>query len=134
MKFDKFIITDFQMQMRFDGNIGFAGGLLDKPGESVVEGLNRELEEEFALDLSKYAFDQNEHIVSHVNKKKEMVTHFYAKEVSKDTFAEIEKNVLNAEDYGTEVCYSFVKSLSILYTVVFVQRIASKVQIYRNST
>jgi 8-oxo-dGTP pyrophosphatase MutT (NUDIX family) len=38
------------MQMRFDGMIGFAGGLVD-PGEEVCEGLNRELKEEANLDL-----------------------------------------------------------------------------------
>ena len=40
----------FQMQMRFDGLIGFPGGLVD-PGEDVVQGLNRELKEEMNLDM-----------------------------------------------------------------------------------
>ena len=38
------------MQMRFDGLIGFPGGLVD-PGEDVVQGLNRELKEEMNLDM-----------------------------------------------------------------------------------
>jgi len=38
------------MQMRFDGLLGFAGGLVD-PGEDVCTGLNRELNEEANLDL-----------------------------------------------------------------------------------
>jgi U8 snoRNA-decapping enzyme len=37
------------MQMRFDGRLGFPGGIVD-PGERIVEGLNRELLEEIALD------------------------------------------------------------------------------------
>ena len=37
------------MQVRFDGLLGFAGGLVD-PGESVEYGLNRELEEEIGLN------------------------------------------------------------------------------------
>ena len=40
------------MQVRFDGLLGFPGGLVD-PGESVEFGLNRELEEEIALDTDK---------------------------------------------------------------------------------
>ena len=41
---------NFQMQMRFDGKMGFPGGLID-PGEQVCDGLNRELQEEIALDV-----------------------------------------------------------------------------------
>jgi 8-oxo-dGTP pyrophosphatase MutT (NUDIX family) len=36
------------MQMRFDGLLGFPGGLVD-PGEEIVFALNRELEEEIAI-------------------------------------------------------------------------------------
>ena len=41
------------MQMRFDGMIGFPGGILDNKLEEVHEGLNRELREEMNLDLSR---------------------------------------------------------------------------------
>jgi len=37
------------MQLRFDGLLGFPGGLIDA-GENILEGLNRELREEMALD------------------------------------------------------------------------------------
>lgn len=37
------------MQMRFDGTLGFPGGLID-PGEDVLTGLNRELTEELGLN------------------------------------------------------------------------------------
>ena len=46
------------MQMRFDGAIGFAGGLVD-PGEEVTQGLNRELEEEINLDIVRFTFTLN---------------------------------------------------------------------------
>ena len=36
------------LQLRFDGLLGFPGGLVD-PGENVVKGLNRELQEEINL-------------------------------------------------------------------------------------
>lgn len=34
------------MQMRFDGTLGFGGGIVD-PGETPEEAVNRELSEEF---------------------------------------------------------------------------------------
>ena len=37
------------MQMRFDGHVGFPGGLVEA-GEEVVHGLIREMEEEINLD------------------------------------------------------------------------------------
>ena|SRR6218665_1185344 len=91
------------MQMRFDGNLGFAGGLLDHGSESAVEGLNRELEEEIDLDLKKYPLSQDDHICTHVNDKKKLVMHFYAKEITKAEFLEVERNALGAKEWGVEV-------------------------------
>ena len=90
------------MQMRFDGCLGFPGGLVDKDGESPVEALNRELEEEIGLDLDKYMFTKQDHVVSHKNQKKTLVTHFFAKEVTLAEFTAIEKKTLDAFDYGRE--------------------------------
>ena len=48
-----------QMQNRCDGDIGFPGGILEKElKEHPVDGLNRELEEEIGLDVSKHALKQ----------------------------------------------------------------------------
>lgn len=41
------------MQMRFDGYLGFPGGLVDA-GETWEEALNRELQEEIGLDLDRF--------------------------------------------------------------------------------
>ncbi len=44
------VCLHFQMQMRFDGKLGFPGGFMDKgPHEQPVDALNRELVEEIAL-------------------------------------------------------------------------------------
>ena len=40
------------LQVRFDGMLGFPGGLI-AAGEATVDGLNRELAEEVGLDLDR---------------------------------------------------------------------------------
>ena len=52
------------MQMRFDGKIGFPGGLID-PGENVVTGLNRELVEEINLDLETHSIKREDFLFFH---------------------------------------------------------------------
>ena len=91
------------MQVRCDGNFGFGGGLLDKDNENTVDALNRELEEEFNLDLSKCSIVQDDHIVSHINHRKKFVTHFYAKEVDAKLYEDIEKKTMEAKEWGIEV-------------------------------
>ncbi|XP_071178544.1 U8 snoRNA-decapping enzyme-like [Mytilus edulis] len=89
------------MQMRFDGLIGFPGGLVD-PGENPLDGVNRELEEEIGLDLCKHKLQDSDQVVSFVNKRKNLVLHFYGKEVTVNDFSEIEMKTLSAPDYGNE--------------------------------
>lgn len=94
------------MQMRFDGNLGFPGGLVD-PGEDSVEALNRELTEEMNLDGSKHEITEACYIVSHWSISKRLCLHFYALEVTLSELFEIEKSALLAKDYGSEVCILF---------------------------
>uniref|UniRef100_T1JIE0 U8 snoRNA-decapping enzyme n=1 Tax=Strigamia maritima TaxID=126957 RepID=T1JIE0_STRMM len=89
------------MQMRFDGQIGFPGGLVN-PGEKPVDAVNREMREEIDLDLSKHRATDESHVMSHVDHKTKLVTHFFAIEVNLDEFLVIEKRCLDAEDYGEE--------------------------------
>lgn len=90
------------MQMRFDGFIGFPGGLVDD-GENPVEAVNRELQEEIGLDLSKISISEKDHSVSHFNRGKKLVLHFFVKEISYPEFKEIEYAAIRSGDYGTEV-------------------------------
>ena len=90
------------MQLRFDGLIGFPGGLVD-PGEDPLFALNRELHEEIGLDLTKFSFEEENHILTCYHEKKNLVLHFYAKEVNFEDFQEIERKNLTAIEYGTEV-------------------------------
>ncbi len=93
------------MLLRFDGQFGFPGGCVDK-NESVINGLNRELYEEINLD-KKYFVSINNHCVSTTSKEKDWCYHFFSKEVSLDSFLEIERNAFGAKDYGVEVSMHF---------------------------
>lgn len=92
------------MQMRFDGYIGFPGGLVD-PGEDDVTSLNRELREEINLDTSKHQVSLSDFIISHYNKKTGIGLHFYALEMSLEELHEVEIRSLQAKDHGSEVRY-----------------------------
>lgn len=89
------------MQMRFDGLLGFPGGLVD-PGEDPLAAANRELLEEIGFDINKHKLEETNHVVSFVNKNKNLVLHFYGKEFTMDEFRTIELNNLAAPDYGDE--------------------------------
>ncbi|KAG8312843.1 U8 snoRNA-decapping enzyme [Homalodisca vitripennis] len=90
------------MQMRFDGNLGFPGGLVDA-GEDSIKALNRELTEEMNLDTSKHSVSESSYVVTHWSISKRLCLHFYALEVSLAELYEIEKRALLAKDYGSEV-------------------------------
>jgi 8-oxo-dGTP pyrophosphatase MutT (NUDIX family) len=92
------------MQVRFDGYLGFAGGLVDS-GEDLETAINRELHEEIGLDLNLFKMMPRHHLVSHLyeTNNKNLVLHFYSLEVSQAKFNKIEKNVLNSIHYGIEV-------------------------------
>lgn len=91
------------MQMRFDGYIGFPGGLVDPHEEDYVLALNREMHEEMNLNLTKHCVKKENHVVSHFSKSKKLCLHFYALEVTLNELQEIEKNCIVAKDYGNEV-------------------------------
>ncbi|XP_065223969.1 U8 snoRNA-decapping enzyme-like [Planococcus citri] len=90
------------MHMRFDGYIGFPGGLVD-PGEDDVASLNRELIEELNLDLSKHRVEPKDHIISHYNTKNKLLLHFYGLEINLKDMEELERRALQAKDHGSEV-------------------------------
>lgn len=77
------------MQMRFDGLLGFPGGLVD-PGEHPLESANREMVEEIGLDLNILKLSDSDHVVSFVNSDKNLVLHFYGKEITLSQFQESE--------------------------------------------
>ena len=46
------------MVSRFDGKLGFPGGIVDKEDSTIVDALNRECVEEIALNIDKISFQQ----------------------------------------------------------------------------
>ncbi|CAF0728516.1 unnamed protein product [Brachionus calyciflorus] len=94
--------ASIMMQMRFDGFIGFPGGLIDSTDASVVDGLNRELREEINLNEKYYITNEN-YFFSSVNHQRKIILHFYVKEVTQTELIGIEKAALDSHDYGTEV-------------------------------
>lgn len=91
------------MQMRFDGYIGFPGGIVDDTDESWEFGLNRELEEEMNITSDVLKFEKSDYLFSTVYKESKYILHFYGKEISLSEFETMEKRAIDSHDYGGEV-------------------------------
>ncbi|CAK9294956.1 unnamed protein product [Gordionus sp. m RMFG-2023] len=91
------------MQIRFDGFLGFPGGLVDKSDKSFEMSLIRELEEEIGWDCKKCEIHRQDHLMSNIIKNQELCLHFYVIKIQYKDFMELEKNCLTAHDYGKEV-------------------------------
>ncbi|CAB3387944.1 Hypothetical predicted protein [Cloeon dipterum] len=95
------------MQMRFDGKLGFAGGIIEVEDESVEAGIGREMLEEMGIDPAVYPLSKGDHVSSqpfHCETLPQVkALHFYALEVTEAQIAEIENNARNAIHYGEEV-------------------------------
>jgi len=87
------------MHLRFDGKIGFPGGMIE-PGENMEVGVNRELKEELGSELQ---LKDTDWMFAHYSKNHSIVCHFYTKEVSVESFVAIEKTGLSAKEFGIEV-------------------------------
>lgn len=94
------------MQMRFDGHVGFPGGLIES-GEEVVHGLIRELYEEINIDPKSIQLTEDNHVVSHFCESTGLLLHFYVLEVPQEKLKEIEKKALESHDHGGEVMGTF---------------------------
>ncbi|XP_013871724.1 U8 snoRNA-decapping enzyme [Austrofundulus limnaeus] len=94
------------MQMRFDGLLGFPGGLVDA-GESLEEGLNRELLEELGMAVSVSEEDLMDSRFAPPLPGKPcagLITHLYVKKLEEEQIQEVEKAcVSSAADHGLEV-------------------------------
>nr|XP_033806710.1 U8 snoRNA-decapping enzyme isoform X2 [Geotrypetes seraphini] len=93
-----------QMQMRFDGRLGFPGGFIDPKDGSLEEGLNRELTEELGPGATAAYVTENDYISSWVMENPQKIEgHFYAKQMSLEDLEHLEEGALHAKDHGLEV-------------------------------
>jgi len=88
------------MHLRFDGRLGFPGGLIDG-NEKVETALNREVCEE--MGDGNPLIVEKDWLCSHYSSKEKLLMHFYCKEVDQNEFFEIEKRGLCSKEYGVEI-------------------------------
>lgn len=87
--------------LRFDGYLGFAGGLVD-PGETPTQAVNREMQEELNVDTSRFSVSDTDHLISFVNTAKRFACHFYTLQLTLDELLAIEKGAISSLEYGHE--------------------------------
>ena len=102
------------MQLRFDGTLGFPGGMVDE-GETPAQAASRELAEvrvtmeawidhslsqETGAELEVVAGD---HVITHVSEKTKLCLHFFAKKVTFQQLHSIESSMATSSSWGEEV-------------------------------
>ncbi|XP_015265420.1 PREDICTED: protein syndesmos [Gekko japonicus] len=89
------------MQLRFDGQLGFPGGYVDRRLRPLEEGLNRVL----ALGLGRgVRLVEEDYLVSHVARgPRRLVAHLYVKRLSLPELRALELQAVRSRDHGLEV-------------------------------
>lgn len=92
-----------QMQMRFDGRLGFPGGFVDLRDGSLEDGLNRELGEELGEAAGAFRVERADYRSSHAGSRPRVVAHFYTKLLTLEQLTAVEMGAPRARDHGLEV-------------------------------
>ncbi|XP_078209808.1 U8 snoRNA-decapping enzyme-like isoform X1 [Callithrix jacchus] len=92
-----------QMQMRFDGRLGFPGGFVDSQDSSLEDGLNRGLLEQLGEAAAAFRVERPDYRSSHTGSGPHVVAHFYAKSLTLEQLSAVEASATRAKDHGLEV-------------------------------
>lgn len=95
------------MQMRFDGCLGFPGGLIDPDDHTIEDGLNREIMEEMGVGSPALLFSPDDFAFKHLSTNTKHLLYFYVKRVPLEEYLFMERCVLNAKEFGKEVLCEF---------------------------
>ncbi|KAL3314394.1 nudix (nucleoside diphosphate linked moiety X)-type motif [Cichlidogyrus casuarinus] len=88
------------MQMRFDGMLGFPGGLVEL-GENLIEAIRRECIEEHGLgNNTAISFEQQDYAFTTL--QRDIAMHCFVKQISHEQMKQIERSSLDG-DYGREL-------------------------------
>ena len=106
------------MQVRFDGTLGFPGGVMDE-GETPDHACSRECWEELGVSEAELVITPDDHIFTHYSDKTHIILHFYAKELPLHLFREIEKRVPSCNDWGDEASSFGKRGVPIVTIILF---------------
>ena len=90
------------LQLRYDGLLGFPGGIVDEDItslESIIDALQREMEEEMNYSDP---IGVEHYIYSYYCAKKRIISHFFAKEISLSEAQQVEQTFSKARDFPME--------------------------------
>ncbi|KAL3183381.1 hypothetical protein MRX96_000344 [Rhipicephalus microplus] len=87
--------------VRYDGYLGFPGGLVD-PGENLVQALNRELREELNADTSRISATGGDHVISFTKKERRFAYHFFEVRLTAEELLATEQAAIGSREHGNE--------------------------------